>query len=96
MKINKKLTAYVKESSGGVTSETAEYVEKIVCNKCGVVLWTAADGGFGIPDYFRCAKEWLDGRWKGERHSFELCNQCYKNLLDAFQHPVEVVKTSAH
>ena len=68
--------------------ETKE-INKIICNKCGkeiaVVNGRAAEGVFSV-----------DYRWgyfsekDGERHSFDLCESCYDDLLRTFRIPAEI------
>ncbi len=64
-------------------------VQKIICNQCGkeisVVNGREAEGVFHV-----------DYRWgyfsgkDGERHSFDLCEECYDALLCGFQIPAEI------
>ena len=64
--------------------ETKE-IKKIICNKCGREI-PAVDG---------CPREG-DYTWgyfsekDGERHSFDLCESCYDELLDSFQIPAAI------
>ena len=68
--------------------ETKE-VKKIICNKCGreipVVNGRAEEGVF-------CA-DWTWGYFSnkdGERHSFDLCEECYDQLLSSFKIPADI------
>lgn len=68
--------------------ETKE-VKKILCNKCGKEV-SAADG---IPEMEMFS---VDYRWgyfsgkDGERHRFELCEECYDALLASFVIPADI------
>ena len=68
--------------------ETKE-VKKIICNKCGkeipVVNGHAEEGILSVDHtwgYF--------SNKDGERHSFDLCESCYDELLASFQIPAEL------
>ncbi|MGN0382822.1 MAG: hypothetical protein ACI4DS_01025 [Eubacterium sp.] len=62
------------------------YIEKLVCNKCGkeikVVNGIVKEGVFMI-DY-----DWGYFSHKdGERHSFDLCEECYNLMISEFKFP---------
>jgi hypothetical protein len=65
----------------------AESVEKIICNMCGR---TIEKHSFGYLDNFLSVeKAWGYGtEWDGETHRFELCEECYKKLIESFKIPV--------
>ena len=68
--------------------ETKE-IKKIICNKCGREI-PAVDG---CP---RGGVFSVDYTWGyfffffGERHSFDLCESCYDELLASFQIPARI------
>ncbi len=70
--------------------ETKE-VKKIVCNKCGkeisVVNGHAREGVFSVDQTWGYFSE-----KDGERHSFDLCESCYDELLDSFLIPAEITE----
>lgn len=68
--------------------ETKE-IYKIICNKCGrgipVVNGRAETGVFSTDftwGYF--------SNKDGERHSFDLCEDCYDEMLSGFKIPAEI------
>lgn len=68
--------------------ETKE-VNKIVCNKCGreipVVNGRAEEGVFNVDYTWGYFSE-----KDGEKHSFDLCEACYDEMLDSFMVPAEI------
>ena len=69
-------------------TETKE-IKKIICNKCGREI-PAVDGcprgGVFSVDY-----TWgYFSEKDGERHSFDLCESCYDELLASFQIPARI------
>lgn len=71
------------------TEETKKEVTKIICNQCGkeipVVNGQAQEGVFSADVTWGYFSE-----KDGERHSFELCEECYDAMLKGFQIPAEV------
>lgn len=71
------------------TEETKKEVTKIICNQCGkeipVVNGQAQEGVFSADFTWGYFSE-----KDGERHSFELCEECYDAMLKGFQIPAEV------
>lgn len=66
-----------------------EKIEKVICNKCGEEIAKDRTGEF--YDYLSIYKEWgylsdLDG----EKHSFELCEKCYRKVIKDFKIPPEI------
>lgn len=68
--------------------ETKE-VNKIVCNKCGreipVANGRAEEGVFNVDYTWGYFSE-----KDGEKHSFDLCEACYDEMLDSFMVPAEI------
>lgn len=68
--------------------ETKE-VNKIICNKCGkeipVINGRAEEGVFSAD----CVWGYFSGK-DGEKHSFDLCEACYDELLASFEIPAEI------
>lgn len=66
-----------------------EVVQKIVCNQCGkeipVVNGREAEGVFQVDYVWGYFSE-----KDGERHTFDLCEKCYDELLCGFQIPAEI------
>ena len=54
-------------------------VESITCNNCGKPI-------NGYWDTFvSVEKKWAYGtEWDGEKHSFDLCEDCYRELITRF------------
>lgn len=68
--------------------ETKE-IKKIICNKCGKEI-PAVDG---VPreGVFSVDYQWgYFSEKDGERHSFDLCEACYDELLKSFCIPAEI------
>lgn len=64
-------------------------IEKIICNQCGkeipVVNGQAQEGVFSVDYTWGYFSE-----KDGERHSFELCEDCYDTMLKRFHIPAEI------
>ena len=70
-------------------TEEIKEVSRMICNRCGkeipVVDGQAREGVFSV-DY-----SWgYFSEKDGERHSFELCEECYDALLKGFRIPAEI------
>jgi hypothetical protein len=53
--------------------------ESITCNQCGKPINSYWDTFISIE------KKWAYGtEWDGETHSFDLCEQCYRELIAKF------------
>ena len=68
--------------------ETKE-LKKIICYKCGREI-PAVDG---CPREGVFSVDWTWGYFSekdGERHSFDLCESCYDELLASFQIPPRI------
>lgn len=64
-------------------TEEIEVVDKYICNKCGKEI---AEG-----DVLSVDKRWgYFSEKDNEVHHFELCEQCYDELVSAFRIPVEI------
>ena len=67
--------------------ETKE-ITKIICNKCGPAAGGyARDGVFSVD----CVWGYFSNK-DGEKHSFDLCESCYDELLKTFLIPAEIEK----
>lgn len=66
-----------------VISEKEE-VYDILCNMCGESIGKDTYGNFS--DYLSVNKEWgyLSSK-DGQGHQFDLCEDCYNNLIDKFK-----------
>ncbi|MBQ9765796.1 MAG: hypothetical protein IJW18_06335 [Lachnospiraceae bacterium] len=66
-------------------------IKKIVCNKCGREL--ELENGIAREDYCTVNKLWgYFSQRDGQRHRFELCEQCYEELIAGFLIPVENIE----
>ena len=62
--------------------ETKE-IKKIICNQCGKEI--------PVVDGYPRDQEWgYFSEKDGERHSFDLCEECYDRLLASFKLPAEI------
>ncbi len=68
--------------------ETKE-IKKIICNKCGkeisVGKWYSGGRVFSVDHTWG----YFSGK-DGERHTFDLCESCYDELVTSFQIPAEI------
>ncbi len=56
----------------------------VICNMCGEKI-KKTDNGV-LCDYFHSEKEWgYFSELDGEKYSFDLCQTCYKKLLNQLQ-----------
>ena len=63
-------------------------LEKIVCNRCGREL--QLEKGLVQEGVFTGDVQWgYFSRHDGERHHFDLCEECYEHLISSFRIPVE-------
>ena len=68
--------------------ETKE-IRKITCNKCGKEI--PVENGFARAGVFQVDYAWgYFSEKDGQRHSFDLCEACYGELIRSFQIPVEI------
>lgn len=58
-------------------------VEKIICNKCGKEIVEA--------DVLSVDKRWgYFSNKDNEVHHFDLCEECYNEMISTFQIPIEI------
>lgn len=63
----------------------------LCCNSCGKLL--KVENGILREDAFEATKEWgYFSERDMEVHHFNLCEECYNNLISQFQIPVEIRK----
>lgn len=63
--------------------EETKVIDKIICNKCGKEIEAA--------DALSVQKRWgYFSEKDNEVHNFDLCEECYDELVATFQIPVEV------
>ena len=69
--------------------QSEKKLEKVICNRCGrelkVIDGILQEGAFEASVLWGYFSE-----RDGERHSFDLCESCYENMIQAFQIPVTV------
>lgn len=82
MKVLRHYTAYTKVDDT-VEPSPASYIEKILCNKCKALLWDSAVSGPNPRPFFHHSRE-----LKEEEHEFDLCEECYGDLISSFEIPV--------
>jgi hypothetical protein len=58
-------------------------LDNLVCNMCGRIIGKNLHGY--LYEHISVDKTWGYGApWDGETHSFDLCTDCYQNLINAF------------
>ena len=67
---------------------TLQELDQVRCNCCGTQV-KKNDLGY-IADYLSVNKTWgYDSPIDGETHNFDLCFECYAQIVDRFQIPPE-------
>ncbi len=62
---------------------------KLVCNKCKNNIKKNAIGYF--DDYVQFEKRWgYHSPYDNEIHKFNLCNECYKKIIEDFLIPISI------
>ena len=70
------------------TQET-KAIDKIICNKCGKVI--RVNDGIPEADVLSVEKRWgYFSEKDNERHSFDLCEECYDEWVATLQIPIEI------
>lgn len=65
-----------------------EKAVKIYCNKCAAEIKKIDDHNF--TDFLEIKKYWgYFSEMDGETHSFDICEDCYKEFINSFKIPVE-------
>ncbi|MGN1318034.1 MAG: hypothetical protein ACI4VF_03395 [Lachnospirales bacterium] len=63
-------------------------LKNVKCNCCGKEIEKDSLGN--IIDHLSVEKRWEYGTsLDNEKHSFDLCEDCYKNIISKFKIPVE-------
>ena len=69
--------------------QTTKEVETIICNKCGKEI--KIRNGVPAEDTLQVETRWGYFSDKdNEEHTFDLCEDCYDELVAGFQIPVEI------
>lgn len=69
-------------------SRIIERIDQVKCNCCGKTI-EKNHLGYSM-DYLSVEKRWGYGSsLDGERHSFDLCEECYQKIISAFKIPVD-------
>ncbi|MFQ9510127.1 MAG: hypothetical protein ACLRZ7_04240 [Lachnospiraceae bacterium] len=64
-------------------------MEAVICNRCGKVITVL--NGIAMGDYLSVKKTWGYFSEKDEEcHSFDLCENCYDELIQGFVIPVQI------
>ncbi|MCL2399186.1 MAG: hypothetical protein FWC91_05490 [Defluviitaleaceae bacterium] len=67
-----------------------EALDEVLCNLCGSQIKKNAFGYF--EDYLSVTKTWGYGSpADGETHSFDLCYDCYADIVKRFQIPPRIL-----
>ena len=68
--------------------EEKNKVEKIICNKCSKEIWVR--GGIPQEDVLEVEKRWgYHSRKDNQVDRFDLCEDCYDELVESFQIKIE-------
>jgi len=63
----------------------------IRCNVCGKQIFM--EQGILKEDVFEAAKEWgYFSKYDLEVHKFNICEECYDNLIKSFKIPIKVIR----
>lgn len=63
-------------------------IDEVACNMCGNKIEKDCNGKFF--DYLQVEKRWgYNSEQDGEEHSFDLCESCYKEIIDKFKIPIK-------
>ena len=69
--------------------EKIKTIRKIICNKCGKEI--PMKGEIAQEDVLDVEKRWgYFSKRDNEVHKFDLCEQCYDELIATFQIPIEI------
>lgn len=67
---------------------TKKEIAEVKCNKCCKLIEKDTLGN--LVDYFSVDKRWGYGtKLDSEEHKFDLCEDCYKEIIDSFLIKVE-------
>ncbi len=72
----------------GMKAQESQVMKKVVCNCCGKEIPQIREGIWA--DYFHAEKAWgyLSAQ-DGRQDSFDLCEDCYKKMVNAFKIPLQ-------
>lgn len=63
-------------------------ISDVKCNCCGKTIEKDSLGH--IADYLSIEKRWSYGSdFDNEIHHFDICEECYKNIISKFKLPIE-------
>jgi hypothetical protein len=72
------------------SEKVIKVISEVICNCCGKSIDKTDTGRF--HDYLSVEKSWgYLSEFDCEVHKFDLCVDCYKNILDKFSVPAEIV-----
>jgi hypothetical protein len=65
------------------TTTATEEISEITCDKCGADITKNEHGYF--DDFLKVDKTWgYHSAWDGETHTFDICQRCYREWMEAF------------
>lgn len=89
MKKTKKIDVIRKDEKGTVLStEKVDMVDSIVCNRCAREVWNSSsfDSDPNQDEWFKAENHWgYNSPWDLEFHEWDLCQTCYKAIVDSFK-----------
>ena len=69
--------------------EEIKTIRKITCNKCGKEI--PLKGEIAQEDVLQVEKRWgYFSKRDNEVHKFDLCEECYDEMIATFQIPIEI------
>jgi ribosomal protein L40E len=72
-----------------VTTQKEE-TDKVICNKCGREINKYPVGY--LDTFFSAQKTWGYGTgYDSETHSFDICAECYAELVSQFKIPITII-----
>ena len=89
MKKLKKINVTKKDAKGTILStEEVDMVDRVVCNRCAQEVWNSEEFGSNPnrEEWFKAEYQWgYNSPWDLEVHEWDLCQTCYKAIVDSFK-----------
>lgn len=67
-----------------------QQIQEVICNRCGKKIRVTAHGTETDVLHVEHCWGYFSGK-DGERHTFDLCEQCYDEIVKTFHVPVEIM-----